>query len=178
MKVNMPDFNIRPSIESDTPHIESLYRETFTGEDLVPLVRALLSEQTGVVSRVGERNGTILAHVTFTICSITQELAPAALLGPLAVAPAVQKKGLGSRLVREGLAQLPERGVGAVFVLGDPNYYAKFGFVADTKVVPPYPLVTEYRSGWQSLALGARQRPCAGQLIVPAVWQRPSLWSP
>lgn len=169
---------IRYSTSSDTSSIENLYRDAFPDEELLPLVRDLLRETTGVLSLVAEEDGAVFGHAAFTICTITQEPAPAALLGPLAVAPAVQKKGLGSRLVREGLAQLADRGVGTVFVLGDPNYYAKFGFVADTQVVPPYPLVAEYRSGWQSLALGARQRPCAGQLIVPAVWQRPSLWSP
>lgn len=169
---------IRRSTTSDTSSIENLYRDAFPAEDLLPLVRGLLRETTGVISLVAEKDGAIVGHAAFTICAITQQPAPTALLGPLAVAPVDQKKGLGSRLVREGLAQLTHDSVGAVFVLGDPNYYAKFGFVADTQVVPPYPLVAEYRSGWQSLALGTRPRPCAGQMIVPAVWQHPSLWAP
>jgi putative acetyltransferase len=49
-------------------------------------------------------------------------------LGPLAVEPADQARGLGGMLVRAGLEACAARGAGLVFVLGHPGYYPRFGF--------------------------------------------------
>ena len=49
-------------------------------------------------------------------------------LGPMAVAPGCQRKGIGSALVRAGLIACTERGFRAVVVLGHPKYYPRFGF--------------------------------------------------
>ncbi|BAU90758.1 N-acetyltransferase GCN5 [Methylorubrum populi] len=53
---------------------------------------------------------------------------PALLLGPLAVDPALQGAGLGGTLMRTALAAATERGHGAVLLVGDAPYYARFGF--------------------------------------------------
>lgn len=55
---------------------------------------------------------------------------PALLLGPLAVDPAVQGDGVGSALMRLALARAAEAGHGGVILVGDPEYYARFGFTA------------------------------------------------
>lgn len=49
-------------------------------------------------------------------------------LAPVAVAPGRQRQGIGSGLVRHGLARAGAGGWEAVFVLGDPAYYRRFGF--------------------------------------------------
>ena len=49
-------------------------------------------------------------------------------LAPLVVDPAHQKKGVGSALLEEGFKRLKEIGLDLVVVLGDPNYYGRFGF--------------------------------------------------
>jgi putative acetyltransferase len=49
-------------------------------------------------------------------------------LAPMAVRPDWQKKGVGSRLVEEGLKRCKQSGYGAVVVLGHPDYYPRFGF--------------------------------------------------
>ena len=53
---------------------------------------------------------------------------PAVALAPLAVAADLRCRGIGAALVRRGLALLAERGEQLVFVLGEPAYYARFGF--------------------------------------------------
>ncbi|HEU6441563.1 MAG TPA: N-acetyltransferase [Microvirga sp.] len=61
-------------------------------------------------------------------------------LAPLAVAPAFQRKGVGSTLVRYGLGRLRDDGYSLVLVLGDPDYYARFGFTPAlaTRLKTPY----------------------------------------
>ena len=54
--------------------------------------------------------------------------AAALLLGPLAVHPEAQGRGLGAQLVSEGLGRARQRGHRAVILVGDPDYYGRFGF--------------------------------------------------
>ncbi|MCM5558735.1 GNAT family N-acetyltransferase [Pleomorphomonas sp. JP5] len=51
-------------------------------------------------------------------------------LGPLSVTPALQRSGVGSALVRAGLAQLADLGATGIVLVGEPTYYGRFGFVA------------------------------------------------
>ena len=53
---------------------------------------------------------------------------PALLLGPLAVAPDRRKRGIGSTLVHHALREAARRRYGAVLLVGDAPYYARFGF--------------------------------------------------
>jgi predicted N-acetyltransferase YhbS len=55
---------------------------------------------------------------------------PALVLGPLAVDPSCRKLGVGAALIRHALAGAEARGHGAVVLLGDAPYYARFGFSA------------------------------------------------
>ncbi|MEL5278367.1 GNAT family N-acetyltransferase [Serratia bockelmannii] len=51
--------------------------------------------------------------------------------------PAYQSQGIGSRLIRRLLAELQERGAAGCVVLGDPNYYGRFGFQAQCALALP-----------------------------------------
>jgi predicted N-acetyltransferase YhbS len=55
---------------------------------------------------------------------------PALVLGPLAVDPSCRKLGIGAALINHALAAAKRRGHGAVILLGDAPYYARFGFSA------------------------------------------------
>ncbi len=54
----------------------------------------------------------------------------ALLLGPLAVAPEWSGKRLGTALMMEAISRAAGLGHGAIVLVGDPNYYARFGFSA------------------------------------------------
>jgi predicted N-acetyltransferase YhbS len=56
---------------------------------------------------------------------------PALLLGPLAVHPNAQKRGIGAALMQRVLAEAAQRGHAAVLLVGDASYYGRFGFSAD-----------------------------------------------
>src|SRR6202158_1436995 len=55
---------------------------------------------------------------------------PALVRGPPAVYPSRRKLGIGQALVKHALAAAKARGHGAVLLLGDAPYYARFGFSA------------------------------------------------
>lgn len=83
-----------------------------------------------LVSLVADDAGTIVGHALFS--PVTLQGHPALRLmglGPMAVAPARQRSGIGSALVREGLAACVRAGMAGVVVLGHPEYYPRFGFV-------------------------------------------------
>ncbi|MBU2487660.1 MAG: N-acetyltransferase [Alphaproteobacteria bacterium] len=174
----MHNVEIRQSRPDDLASIEKLYPAAFPEEDLLPLVRQLLAEEPGILSLVAEAGDAMAGHILFTLCAITGSDARAALLAPLGVAPELQRKGIGSALIREGLSRLERDGVTHVYVLGDPAYYGRSGFRTETGVAPPYPLPEEHRDAWQSLGLGSAPPPVHGKLQLPDVWMQPALWGP
>jgi len=171
------DLTVRDSEPGDLTAIEALYPDAFPDEDLLPLVRELLREPDVVLSLVGIIGGSLVGHIAFTMCGIDDGDDGAVLLGPLAVAPARQRRGIGGALVRGGLGQLERSGATHVCVLGDPAYYGRFGFQPDGRVMPPYPLPDEWRGAWQVISLGDAAPPGLGTLTVPSPWRRPALWA-
>lgn len=172
------ELEIRESVQDDAAGIESLYPAAFPQEDLLQLVRDLLQEPAVAVSLVGVIDSQIAGHAMFTKCGVFQSNARVALLGPLAVAPAWQRRGIGSALVRAGLRRLKDEEMEMVCVLGDPAYYGRLGFVPETLVEPPFRLPTEWRGAWQSQTLNDAAVRRAGKLAVPPQWLQPALWAP
>ena len=169
---------IRALRAEDWDDVDRLYPRAFPAEDLLPLLERLRSESTGVLFFVAEIDDEVIGHICFTMCSMEKGGSDLALLGPLAVDPAAQHAGIGSSLVRYGLARLAERQVERVFVLGDPAYYGRFGFQRDTDAAAPYTLPPDWASAWQSLALRSDAPRHAGRLSVPVPWRDETLWAP
>ena len=158
--------------------IELLYPDAFPEEDLLPLVRELLQETAIALSLVGIVESSLAGHGIFTTCGVAGSSANVALLGPLAVASARQRQGLGSAIVKMGMRRLEKAGVTHVYVLGDPAYYGRLGFVPEAHVVPPYQLPAEWSEAWQSMSLGSAAPRPRGRLTVPQPWLDPALWAP
>jgi putative acetyltransferase len=168
---------IRASTPGDIVSFESLYPAAFPDEDLLPLVRSLLTESKSVLSLVATISDQVAGHVIFTNCGVTGSDIKASLLGPLAVAPASQRQGIGTTLVRAGLHELEGAGVSLVCVLGDPAYYSRHGFDVEMSVEPPYPLPVEWNEAWRSQYLGEVRQAVSGKLLVPSQWREPALWT-
>lgn len=81
------------------------------------------------LSLVAEDGGNLVGHAAFS---------PAVLdgdanwfgLGPVSVTPELQRAGIGSALIRVGLDRLRQAGAPGCVVVGDPNYYRRFGFAS------------------------------------------------
>ena len=97
--------------------------------DLVDTLRETTAPEDGL-SLVAEHDGQVVGHVMFTrgLLDAQRRLVDVQVLSPLGVLPEFHRRGIGSALVRDGLAVVAERGVPLVFLEGDPGYYARFGF--------------------------------------------------
>ena len=168
---------VRKTHPDDLDAILALYPRSFPEEDLRSVVSGLLALNQGVLSLVGTDSGELVAHVLFTQCQTAAEEPLGALLAPLGVVPSHQRSGWGSLLVRDGLQRLLEQGFHQVFVLGDPDYYSRFGFRTEQKVMPPYDLPKEWTNAWQSLSLASRSPLRPGRLNLPDPWEDPKLWT-
>lgn len=80
-----------------------------------------------VLSLVAEDDGAVAGHVAMSPASIG-ETGGWFLLGPVGVLPARQGEGIGSALIREALELMQTRNAAGIVLVGDPAYYARFGF--------------------------------------------------
>jgi predicted N-acetyltransferase YhbS len=91
---------------------------------------------------------------------------PALVLGPLAVDPSYRALGVGAALMNRALAAAKARGHGAVILLGDAPYYARFGFSAPKTANLSLPGAFE-RERLLGLELRAGALDGASGMIVP-----------
>ena len=120
---------IRAEQPQDRAAIHALNSSAFETSAEAQLVDALRAQATPLVSLVAELEARIVGHILFSPVTLPDFPALKLMgLAPMAVAPAWQRQGIGSRLVRKGLKRCKLLDYGAVVVLGHPDYYPRFGF--------------------------------------------------
>lgn len=175
---------IREAADDDLDAVLVVERRAFGQDVEAALVRDLMRDESAVprLSLLAIEDGAPVGHVLFTAVTIDGAARPvrASILAPLAVVPEAQGRGCGSRLVEEGLARLVGSGVELVFVLGDPNYYRRFGFAPARRhgLAAPYELPPEYADAWLVKAIGGADIEsvsgsvrCADALSQPELWR-------
>ncbi|HSG16585.1 MAG TPA: N-acetyltransferase [Anaerolineae bacterium] len=122
--------SVRPERPEDQLDIHDVNREAFGQDEEAELVDAVRQAGGALFSLVAVYDGQVVGHILFSPVNIESHEAmyPAVSLGPLAVLPEFQGQGIGSLLVKAGLAACREAGHGIVIVLGHPDYYPRFGF--------------------------------------------------
>ena len=109
-----------------------------TEQDIIDRLRA---DGALSFSLVGEVDGQIVAHVALSAVQIDGQDLGWFGLGPVSVAPDQQGKGFGRAIIEAGLREIKAMGAKGCVVLGDPNYYGKFGLKSDEGLmfegVPP-----------------------------------------
>jgi putative acetyltransferase len=123
-------MDIRSERITDVAAVRALNRAAFATTTEADLVDALREQAEPVISLVAEDTGSIVGHILFSPVTLSGHAELKIMgLAPMAVLPAVQRRGIGSALVRVGLERCEQLGVGAVIVLGHAEYYPRFGFM-------------------------------------------------
>jgi len=92
------------------------------------IVHALRKGGAMTVSLVAEVEGKVVGHVAFSPVKISDGSSGWYGLGPVSVLPKLQRQGIGKALIREGLARLKAAEASGCMLVGDPDYYKRFGF--------------------------------------------------
>jgi putative acetyltransferase len=126
------------SVRLEAPGDEAAVREVelaaFQGPEEAAIVDRIRREAPdGWQSLVAvDASGAIVGHLLLSPCPVEdddgREVVTVLAIGPVAVLPAVQRRGVGSSLMATATSLAVARGVPAVVLLGHPAYYPRFGF--------------------------------------------------
>lgn len=143
----------RPETPADRDAVRRIHREGFAPSTAEAALVDALREGGDLVSElslVAEQDGAPVGHIAYSRATVGGRDVLA--LAPMAVLPEHQRRGVGSRLVRDSLARAAGMPFAAVVVLGHPRYYPRFGFVPARPlgIEPPFPAPDE---AWMALPL-------------------------
>jgi putative acetyltransferase len=144
---------IRSETPADVAAIRAVEEAAFLQSAEAQLVDDLRDAGDSVFSLVAVEGETVIGHAMFSrLKAPFQALA----LGPVAVLPERQRRGFGSRLIREGIARSQAAGWLGIFVLGDPAFYRRFGF--DVRKASGF--ISPYAGPhWMAMPLGRNELP-------------------
>jgi putative acetyltransferase len=117
--------DVRDESPGDWDAVYQVVSSAFGQSSEAELVRQLRDAGDSIVSLVADDGGQIVGHV---LLSKVDAPFAALALAPVSVIPARQRSGIGSALVARAIKRARDEGWAAVFVLGDPNFYERFGF--------------------------------------------------
>lgn len=151
----------------DARQIRDLLEASFPGDGEAALVDRLRHDRDIVLSLVAEDAGVVVGYICFS--RLTVETSDgrfgAVALAPLAVYDEYQNQGVATKLVQEAHACLATLGETLSVVLGEPQFYARFGY-SNRRVMH---FASEYQSAWlMALSFGAA--PYAGRLVYPTAF--------
>lgn len=157
----------RMETPGDEPFIRSVHKTVFGTSAEADLVDKLREDGDLLSSLVSTtNNGEIVGHSAFfkIDCKDHRNTLFAG-LGPIAVMEDYRGHGIGGRMVRAGLNGLEKREIKMVFVLGDPEYYERFGFSRQT--AKPFTCTFDSED-FLAIEIGAGvPEPAQGELIFP-----------
>lgn len=123
-------MKIRPTTHSDYSQIDSVIKTTFDSSEFghngeAKLVRALRIDNDAKIELVAVHNNIIAGHIMLSVMT-----APIRALGlaPVSVLPKYQGQGIGGKLIQKSLELARNDQWQAIFLLGAPAYYSRFGF--------------------------------------------------
>ena len=127
-------MDIRNETPSDIAAIRSVTKAAFadmpyssqTEAEIIDALRAAAAIRLSLVAVDG---GDVVGNVVFSDVTIDDREGWVG-LGPVAVKPGLQRRGIGSELIIEGLDRMRAEGAAGCVLVGDPGYYKRFGFQA------------------------------------------------
>lgn len=127
------DVIIRNETNSDIEAISEVTIEAFRTLAISQhteqfIINALRKAGVLTISLVAEIAGQVVGHIAFSPIVISDGSLNWCGLGPISVLPKYQKQGIGKLLVHKGLSLLKDSGGQGCALVGDPEYYKRFGF--------------------------------------------------
>lgn len=123
------EMMIRNETKTDIQEIRRLNNLVFTGSVEGTIVDAIRDRCPDALSLVAVEGAQIIGHIFFSPVAINgMKVIEAMGLGPMAVLPEYQRKGIGKALITKGIQELGKAWCTVVVVLGHAEYYPKFGF--------------------------------------------------
>ncbi|ANU06943.1 GNAT family N-acetyltransferase [Paraurantiacibacter namhicola] len=146
----MTEIRIRNERPEDLATIHALTATAFEGrvysDGSEPrIVDQLRCDGDLALSLVAADSRRIVGHIAFSPVTISDGTEGWYGLGPVSVWPELQRQGIGSALIRKGLANLQTMGTKGVVLLGSTEYYPRFGFEHDPKLVYPGPPAEKFQ---------------------------------
>jgi putative acetyltransferase len=135
---------IRPETEADRAAIRDVNEQAFGQEEEADLVDVIRASDRFVpeLSLVADSEGQAVGHVMLSYVDIEPGDHRVLQVGPLAVLPSHQRRGIGSALMEEAIKLADARAEPLLLLEGNPRYYERFGFVrADAEGIEPPPSV-------------------------------------
>jgi putative acetyltransferase len=140
-----PEF--RPETAGDEAAIRALVTAAFGREAEAILIDRLREARALTISLVATIADELVGHVALSPVSIAGESAGQHWLGlgPIAVRPDRQRRGIGAALMQASLAAADSSGTELIVVLGEPGYYTRFGFAPASRhgLTLPWPVPDE-----------------------------------
>jgi putative acetyltransferase len=174
-------MEIVEATDADLESVLAIERAAFGEDEVAELVRALLGDDSALplLSLLAVEGDRQVGHILFTAAHVvgaSREVS-ATILGPLAVMPDAQGRGVGRALIRRGLELLAEQGMELVFVLGYPEYYPRFGFEPSEPLglSAPYPITPAEAWMVQALRPGVLGE-VRGTIACAETMNRPEHW--
>lgn len=135
----LPLVNIRHEQPADIAAIDAVIVAAFSNAAHTDhteqfIVRALRRAGALSVSLVAQDAGRIIGHAAASPVTISNGAPGWFGIGPVAVQPRHQGAGVGTRLMQAVLDELRAQGASGCVVLGEPAFYARFGFLADARL--------------------------------------------
>lgn len=137
----MPE--VRREKSGDAKAIRRVHLKAFEGKGEADLVDALRANEHLTLSFVAVDDGLVVGHVAYSPITVgdveeeadSEELSghPALAIAPIGVLPEYQRQGIGTELMESSLRECERRGYHVVVVLGDPEYYERFGFIPTSR---------------------------------------------
>jgi putative acetyltransferase len=158
------------TIREQGPHDEAMIADLLVGafrDDgrVAALAQALAARTDGSVSLLAEPDGVPIGHVQLSRgwVDAAPRLVEVLVLSPLGVAPAYQRRGVGRALCEAALEHARRLDAPAVFLEGDPGYYARLGwqrasaqgFTAPSARIPDAAFQVVLLPAWQPWMVGA-----------------------